>query len=65
MLLIAQKSQTISDFRVPTVEETRESRKKRIIINVLSVYGDDSSDDEFVKTYCRGYQFKIITKNSY
>lgn len=31
-------------FKIPTVEEIREARKKRLVIGVLSVYGDESYD---------------------
>jgi hypothetical protein len=40
-----------SNFKVPTLEEIREARKKRLIITMLSVYGDDSSDETGVRTF--------------
>jgi hypothetical protein len=42
---VAQESSDIPVFRVPTIEEIREARKKRLTIAMLSVYGDESSDE--------------------
>jgi hypothetical protein len=46
MNLLARKSRTISNFRVPTVEEIREARKKRLVAVMLAVSGDESHDDK-------------------
>ncbi|MHC1729224.1 MAG: hypothetical protein AB9866_25040 [Syntrophobacteraceae bacterium] len=35
----------VLEFRVPTVEEIREARKKRLILQMLTVYGDESADE--------------------
>ncbi len=40
----------LSNFKVPTLEEIREERKKRIIITIASVYGDDMGDR--LHAYC-------------
>ncbi len=40
-----------SNFRVPTLEEVREARNKRLIITMLCTYGDDSSDEKGVRTF--------------
>ncbi len=38
-------------FKIPTPEEIREERKKRLIITMLCAYGDDSSDEKGVRTF--------------
>jgi hypothetical protein len=38
-------------FKVPTLEEIRQARRKRHIISMLCVYGDDSSDEKGVRTF--------------
>lgn len=42
----AHKGRTISNFRVPTVEEIREARKKRLVAAMLLVFGDESHDEK-------------------
>jgi hypothetical protein len=44
-------TQKQGSFKVPTLEEIREARKKRVIITMLCAYGDDSSDEEGVRTF--------------
>lgn len=39
-----------SGFKAPTLEEIREARKKKIVITIASVYGDDMSDR--LRAYC-------------
>jgi hypothetical protein len=41
-------------FRVPTIEELREARRKRILIKMMAVYGDDSTDGDKVRVYAFG-----------
>jgi len=40
-----------SAFVAPTVEELRNARKKRILIKMLAIYGDDSTDGNKVRVY--------------
>lgn len=39
-----------SNFKVPTLEEIREARKKKIVITISCVYGDDM--DDRLRDYC-------------
>lgn len=38
-------------FKVPTLEEIREARKKKVLIKVLSVYADESYDAKCERTF--------------
>lgn len=51
MRSVARKSRTISDFKVPTVEEIREARKKRPVAVMLTVFGDESFDKTGQRVY--------------
>jgi hypothetical protein len=43
---VARKSSNIPVFRVPTIEEIRKAEEKRLVIRMLSVFGDDSTDEK-------------------
>jgi|SRR5208337_1229319 len=51
---IARKSRTISDFKVPTVEEIKNARKKRPVAIMLTVYADESSDEKQNRIFAIG-----------
>jgi hypothetical protein len=38
-------------FRVPTIDEIRQARKKRIVITMLTVFGDESADEKAQRVY--------------
>jgi hypothetical protein len=40
-----------SNFKVPTLEEIREARKKKLIVAMLCVYGDESHDELEQRVY--------------
>lgn len=42
------------DFRVPTVEEIREAEKKKVVVRMLTVYADDSSDGSNERVFAVG-----------
>jgi hypothetical protein len=39
-----------ANFKIPTLDEIREARKKKIVISIASVYGDDMEDK--LRAYC-------------